>query len=128
MFVVYAIILSGTVLDNLSSASALTFSANIQKQFNTDSSTTSWVLSGYALTLGSFIMVSGKISDVIGPHNLYLIGITIFWISALICACIPHTSIVALIVFRAIQGIGASTLIPSTIALTANYFTGPLSI
>ncbi|GMM48847.1 hypothetical protein DAPK24_054450 [Pichia kluyveri] len=126
IFVVYAVILLGTVLDNLSSASALTLSANIQKQFNTDSSTTSWVLSGYALTLGSFIMVSGKISDVIGPHNLYLIGITIFWISALICACIPHTSIVALIVFRAIQGIGASTLIPSTIALTANYFTGPL--
>ena len=126
VFFVFAIILCGTSLDNLSSLTALTLESNIQEKFNVDTATASWVLSGYALTLGSFIMISGKISDVIGPHNLYLIGVGIFWISALICAVLPYDSIVPLIVFRAIQGIGSSTLIPSTIALAANYFSGPL--
>lgn len=124
VFVVYFMVLLATSLDNLNSTAALTMTANIEKEFNTDSSTASWVLSGYALTLGSFIMISGKISDIIGPHNLFLIGLTSVWICALICACIPHTSIITLIVFRALQGIGASSLVPSTIALAANYFTG----
>jgi MFS family permease len=123
-FMVYALILIGTALDNLNSMSALTMSPDIKEAFGTDTSTASWVLSGYGLTLGSFIMVTGKISDVIGPHNLYIIGITIIWICALICACIPHTSIIPLIVFRAIQGIGASSLLPSTMSITANYFSG----
>lgn len=124
VFVVYFLVLLATSLDNLNSTAALTMTANIEKEFHTDSSTASWVLSGYALTLGSFIMISGKIADIIGPHNLFLIGLTSVWICALICACIPHSSIITLIVFRAIQGIGASSLVPSTIALAANYFTG----
>ncbi|ODQ44131.1 hypothetical protein PICMEDRAFT_13883 [Pichia membranifaciens NRRL Y-2026] len=125
IFVVYFFILMATCLDNLNSATAFTLQGNIQQAFNTDSSTASWVLSGYALTLGSFIMVSGKISDIIGPHNLYLGGLSVIWICALICACIPHSSIITLIVFRAIQGVGASALVPSTLALAANYFSGP---
>lgn len=127
VFVVYLIVLLATCLDNINSTSSLTMAADIQNAFNTDSSTVSWVLSGYALTLGSFIMIAGKIADIIGPHNLYLIGLTIVWICALICACIPQTSIIVLIVFRAIQGIGASALVPSTLALAANYFSGEYS-
>jgi MFS family permease len=123
-FFVYGLILLGTTMDNLNSMSTLTMTENIQKAFKTNSSTTSWVLSGYGLTLGSFIMVTGKISDIIGPHNLYLMGIAVIWISSLICALLPHTSIIPVIVFRAIQGIGASSLLPSTIAMTANYFSG----
>lgn len=124
VFIVYFIILLATSLDNLNSTASFTMSLNIQEKFNTDSSTASWVLSGYALTLGSLIMISGKVSDIIGPHNLFLLGLTGVWICALICACIPETSIITLIVFRALQGIGASALVPSTIAIVANYFTG----
>jgi MFS family permease len=127
IYFVYTVILIATSLDNLNSISMLTMSENIQSEFNTTSSTASWVLSGYALTLGSFILITGKIADVIGPHNIFLIGLTIVWICALICALIPHTSIITLIVFRALQGIGASSLVPSMIAITANYFSGKRS-
>ncbi|KAG0688995.1 hypothetical protein C6P40_000254 [Pichia californica] len=124
VFVVYFFVLLATCLDNLNTATAFTLQANIQEVFKTDSSTASWVLSGYALTLGSFILVSGKISDIIGSHNFYLLGLLVLWICSLICACLPTTSIITLIVFRAFQGIGASALVPSTLALAANYFTG----
>ena len=124
VFVVYTLILLATSLDNMNTSAAFTMSNDIEKAFNTDSSTASWVLSGYALTLGSFILITGKLADVIGPHNIFLAGLGIIWICSLICACIPHTSIVALIVFRALKGIGASALVPSTVAIAANYFTG----
>lgn len=124
IYFVYIIILLAASLDNINAVSILTMSENIQYAFNSDSSTTSWVLSSYALTLGSCILVTGKIADVVGPHNVFLGGLTVVWICALICALLPHSSIIALIVFRALQGIGASSLVPSMIALTANYFSG----
>lgn len=127
VFVVYFFILLAAALDNMNTSAALTLSKDIERAFNTNSSTASWVLSGYALTLGSFILITGKLADIIGPHNIFLIGLSVIWICSLICACIPHTSIVALIVFRALQGVGASALVPSTVALAANYFTDELS-
>lgn len=125
VFVVYFIILLGAAIDNLNATGAMTLTVSIQEAFNTNSVITGWVLSGYALTLGSFIMITGKLADIFGPHNVYICGLLIMWICALISACLPHTSIIPLIVFRAIQGVGASALIPSAISLAANYFSGP---
>lgn len=124
VFVVYFLILCGTCIDNANTATLFTLQGDIQRSFNTDSSTASWVVSSYALTLGSFVMLSGKVADVIGPHNLYLIGLCVIWVCALICACLPTSSVITLIVFRALQGIGGSAMVPSTLALAANYFTG----
>lgn len=124
IFFIYFFILLGTTLDNLNNGTMLTLAGDIQERFNTDSSTTSWVLSGYALTLGSFIMVTGKIAGVIGPHNIFLCGLTTIWVCSLVCAVLPQVTIIPLIVFRAIQGIGASSLIPASLSLTANYFSG----
>ncbi|TID15025.1 hypothetical protein CANINC_004696 [Pichia inconspicua] len=114
-------------MDNFNATGGMTLTINIQEAFKTNSAITGWVLSGYALTLGSFIMITGKLADIFGPHNVYLCGLFVMWVCALICACLPHTSIIPLIVFRALQGIGASALIPSTISLTANYFSGSYS-
>ncbi|KGK39241.1 Methylenomycin A resistance protein [Pichia kudriavzevii] len=125
VYVVYGIALVGVTLDNMNNAAIITLQKDLEEKFNTNSSVASWVLSGYALTLGSFIMITGKIADIIGPDTVYLIGLGIMWITSLICALLPHTSIIPLIVFRAIQGIGASSLLPSVLSLMANYFSGP---
>ena len=125
IYVAYGIALVGVTLDNMNSAAIIILQQDLEKKFNTNSSVASWVLSSYALTLGSFIMVTGKIADIIGPDTVYLVGLGIIWITSLICALLPHSSIIPLIVFRAIQGIGASSLLPSVLSLMANYFTGP---
>ncbi|TID28270.1 hypothetical protein CANINC_002583 [Pichia inconspicua] len=125
IFLVYFLILLGTALDNFNSAGGMTLAINIQEAYKTSSVITSWVLSAYALTLGAFIMLTGKLADIFGPHNVYIFGLLIMWVCVLVCACLPQTSIIPLIVFRAFQGLGASALIPSSIALAANYFTGP---
>ncbi len=121
---VYFFILIAMTLDNLNVSGALTTSFSIAEKFNASSTTVSWVLSAYALTLGSFIIFLGKLGDVIGVHNAFLIGIATMAVFSLITALIEKSAIV-LIVFRALQGISAAALMPSGYALTANYYQGP---
>lgn len=118
---VYVLILLATSLDNFNVTATLISQRAIQSHFNTSFAVSSWVLSAYALTLGSFILLFGKLADILGPHNVFLFGVTTIWVCSLITAVID-SSVIALIVFRAFQGIGASALIPSGFALTANYF------
>lgn len=118
---VYFLILLATALDNFNVTATLIAQLSIKDHFGTTFAISSWVLSAYALTLGSFILLFGKLADILGPHNVFLFGVFTIWICSLITAAI-NNSIIALIIFRAFQGIGASALIPSGFALTANYF------
>lgn len=120
---IYFCILLATSLDNLNVSGTLTSVFSITESFQASTTTVSWVFSAYALTLGAFIIIAGKLADVLGPHNVFLIGLFFTSLFALISAVIVD-QIIALIVFRAFQGIFASTLIPSAFALTGNYFTG----
>ncbi|GMG21167.1 unnamed protein product [Ambrosiozyma monospora] len=120
-WVVFTICLVSLGLDNLNVSGGITSTISIQEAFNTTSTNSTWVISAYALTLGSFILIFGKLSDILGAHNVFLFGSCIMTLFSLICAVIDN-SIIALIVFRALQGIGGSALVPSSVGLTAAYF------
>lgn len=120
---VYLFILIATSLDNLNVSGTLTSIFSVSESFDASTTTISWVFSSYALTLGSFIIIAGKLADVLGPHNVFLVGLFFTSLFALIAAVIVK-DVIALIVFRAFQGIFAASLIPSAFALTGNYFTG----
>lgn len=119
----YSLVILGLTIDNLNVSATLAGAASIEKQFNASSSTVSWALSAYALTLCAFIITFGKLSDIFGAHLVYLGGIAVFAIFLLLIAVVK-SSIVAMIVFRAIQGIAGSAIVPSAYAITANYFKG----
>ncbi|KAH3667531.1 hypothetical protein OGAPHI_003180 [Ogataea philodendri] len=118
----YVLILLGLTLDNLSVSAGITMTASLQEHLHTDYATATWVISAYALTLGSFIILIGNIADVVGLHVVYLAGLTVMSVCSLINALVPNA--VALIVVRAVQGIGAATLVPTSMGLTASYFEG----
>jgi len=122
--VVYGIAMAALTLDNLNVAGAMTTTFSIQEVFDTDYSTASWVLSAYALTLGAFIIIFGKIGDIWGAHNVFLLGLIFMSVWSLLTA-IPQKSIIAMIIFRALQGIGAAALLPNGYSMAANYFQGP---
>lgn len=101
-FIVYLVILLTTGLENLT-LPPFTLQGNIQQAFKSDSQTASWLLSGYIHILGSSIMVSSKISDIIGPHNTYIGNLASNSDISLVCACTPHTSVSEPILFRTIR-------------------------
>ncbi|CCH42015.1 putative membrane protein [Wickerhamomyces ciferrii] len=118
---VYTIILLNVTLDNINVSGTLTSIFSISNQFKSSTTTTSWVLASYALTLGACIIIAGKLSDILGAHNIFIYGLLGQSLMALITAVIDD-QIIVLIVFRALQGIFASSLIPSAFAITGNYF------
>ena len=77
-----------------------------------------WVVNSYLLTLAIFILLGGRFADIFGHRSIFLIGLSLFLLASILCA----TADVGwwLIVSRALQGIGGSLLIPTSLVLIAN--------
>ena len=74
-----------------------------------DLSLLSWVVSGYLMSAVVVTPIYGKLSDFYGRRVMLSIALTIFLLASLACACAQ--SMVALIIFRILQGCGGGGLI-----------------
>lgn len=81
----------------------------------------SWVFTAYIVTSTVTVPVWGKLSDLYGRRLLYQIGIGIFLLGTLLSGL--STSMTQLIVFRAVQGLGAGALIPLAMTIIGDIFT-----
>jgi len=93
---------------------------SIQAQFHLTTTTLQWVVSAYALTFGSFLLLGGRASDYFKRKNVFLIGLVLFSLASLMGGLAPS----ALIIFiaRAFQGLGAAILAPSALSLLTTTF------
>ncbi len=87
----------------------------IQEAFYTSISGMQWVVEAYSLTLAALLLVGGALGDLYGRRLIFLIGILIFALASAWCGM--ASSIVMLIVARAVQGIGAALLVPGSLAM-----------
>ncbi|MCR8641632.1 DHA2 family efflux MFS transporter permease subunit [Paenibacillus sp. N1-5-1-14] len=83
----------------------------------------SWVFTSYMLASTSTILIFGKMSDIFGRKLMYLIGITFFLIGSALCG--TATSMDQLILYRAIQGIGAGAIFPISFTIIYSTFADP---
>ncbi|ONH65168.1 Aminotriazole resistance protein [Cyberlindnera fabianii] len=120
---IFFLVLLGTSADNINLTGSITTFFSVYEHFHDSSTTVSWTLSAYGLTLGSFILLAGKVTDIVGAHNVYLFSLSLMALFALITALIEN-SIIALIVIRALQGMAAAFLVPSAFAVAGSYFQG----
>jgi EmrB/QacA subfamily drug resistance transporter len=81
----------------------------------------SWVFSAYLVTSTVTVPVWGKLSDLYGRGLLYQIGIAVFLLGTLLSGL--STSMTQLIIFRAIQGLGAGALVPLGMTIIGDIFT-----
>jgi EmrB/QacA subfamily drug resistance transporter len=81
----------------------------------------SWVFSAYLVTSTVTVPVWGKLSDLYGRRLLYQIGVGIFLLGTLLSGF--SDSMTQLIIFRAIQGLGAGALIPLGMTIIGDIFT-----
>jgi EmrB/QacA subfamily drug resistance transporter len=82
-----------------------------------------WVVDAYLLTLGSFILLAGSLSDLFGRKRVFAAGLIGFGVTSLVAAIAPSAAI--LIVARALQGVAGALLVPSSLAMIIANFTGP---
>lgn len=81
----------------------------------------SWVFSAYLLTSTVTVPVWGRLSDLYGRRPLYLAGIIFFLIGSALSGM--SQTITQLILFRAIQGLGAGALVPLSLTINGDIYT-----
>lgn len=87
-----------------------------------DDESLQWVISGYALTFGLFLVPAGRTGDATGRRRMLLIGIAVFTIGSLLAGFSP--SIDMLNIARVLQGVGSGLLNPQTVGLIQLHFRG----
>lgn len=80
-----------------------------------------WLFSAYLLTSAVTVPVYAKLADTIGRKPLILWGIGVFLLGSILCGV--AWDMPSLIVFRAVQGIGAGAILPITITMVGDIYT-----
>jgi EmrB/QacA subfamily drug resistance transporter len=92
----------------------------LQDEMSTDVGTVTWVINAYNLTFAVLLVSMGRLADQFGRKRFFIVGLTVFTIGSALCAA--SWSVEWLIVFRAIQGVGAGILAPLGFAMTVLVF------
>ncbi|WP_379066390.1 MFS transporter [Mesorhizobium sp. UC22_110] len=79
-----------------------------------------WISNAYALTLSALILAGGAAGDRFGLRRAFVAGIALFIAASIACAFAPTAPL--LILFRAIQGIGAAVMVPGSLAIIAKAY------
>ena len=79
-----------------------------------------WVVNGYTLTFAGFLMLGGRACDLFGRREVFLAGTALFAVASLLCALADSQAL--LLGARALQGIGAATISPASLAIIATSF------
>jgi EmrB/QacA subfamily drug resistance transporter len=95
---------------------------SIQSELGASVAAMQWVVDAYLLFLGSLVLVGGAMGDKVGRRSVFIAGIALFALASIACALAPHVG--SLIAARAVQGIGAALLVPSSLAIIGAAFDG----
>lgn len=87
----------------------------IRRDLSATTTSLTWTVNAYTLTLAAFVLVGGSLGDRYGRRRIFLLGVAWFGLASLGCALAP--SIGVLIGVRALQGIGAALLTPEALAI-----------
>ena len=79
-----------------------------------------WVISAYALVFGGFLLLGGRLADLLGRRRVFMAGLVIFSIGSLLCGL--SWSEGSLIAARALQGLGAATISPAALSILTTTF------
>jgi EmrB/QacA subfamily drug resistance transporter len=112
--------LAGTILSVLDSSILNISVLPILREFQTDMAALEWVLTSYNLTFAMFLIGLGRLGDLAGRRWVYLVGQAVFVLGSGLGGLARGTG--ELVAFRAIQGLGASALAPSALAILVETF------
>jgi len=79
-----------------------------------------WVISAYALVFGGFLLLGGRLADILGRRRVFMVGLVVFSLGSLLCGLAWSDE--SLIAARAIQGLGAATITPSALSILTTTF------
>ncbi|CAB3949000.1 MFS transporter [Achromobacter insolitus] len=80
-----------------------------------------WVVNAYMLTFGGFLLLGGRLGDLLGHRRMFLAGLVVFTVASLACGLAQSQAL--LIGARAAQGLGGAVVSAVSLSLIMNLFT-----
>src|SRR3989442_5787032 len=115
-----ALVVSGLVI-GLDSTILITALPTLSSKLGASTSDLQWISAAYTLTLGGLLLPAGVLGDRYGRKRLLLVGLAIFGVSSLVASQV--TTAAALIMMRALMGVGAAFIVPLSLSILPSMFT-----
>jgi MFS family permease len=92
----------------------------IRDDFGISAEVASWIVTGFSLPFITFLPIYGRLSDQVGKRRLLLVGVAIFFLGTL--QAINSNTLLELLLGRVLQGLGAASILPLSLALISEVF------
>ena len=93
---------------------------SIKTDLNFSQENLQWVVTSYAILFGGFLLLGGRLADLLGRRRLFVAGVIIFTVSSLLDGLAWSEG--SLIAFRSLQGLGAALLSPAALSILTTMF------
>jgi len=93
---------------------------SIQRGLHMTAANLQWVVNGYTLAFGGFLLLGGRAADLFGRRRLFLIGVAVFSAASLLNGL--ATSSAMLVIGRALQGFGGALVAPAALSIITTTF------
>lgn len=94
----------------------------IGRSLSADADALPWVINAYLLPLSALLLLGGAAGDRFGRRRLLIAGVALFAAASVACALAPD--LIAMLVGRFLQGVGAAMLMPNSLAILGQSFSG----
>src|ERR1700754_362425 len=96
---------------------------SIQRDLDFSQANLTWVVNAYLIAFGSFLLMAGRLGDLVGRKKVFLFGLVLFTVASATCGLAPGQ--IVLIVARFIQGVGGAVASSAVLALIVTEFPLP---
>jgi EmrB/QacA subfamily drug resistance transporter len=96
---------------------------SIQRDLHFSQGNLTWVVNAFLVTFGSFLLLAGRLGDLLGRKRVFLAGLVIFTVASVLCGAAPSQGF--LIAARFVQGIGAAMQASVILAIIVTEFPQP---
>ena len=97
---------------------------DIQKSLGFSQSGLTWVVDAYLISFGSFLLLAGRLGDLVGRKKVFLAGVALFLLASIACGSADSQGM--LIAARFVQGIGGALSSSVIVAIIVTEFPSPL--
>src|SRR5882757_2147482 len=94
----------------------------IGKSLSAGGASLQWIINAYLLPLGALLLLGGAAGDYFGRRLLLMLGILLFALASIGCSFASSVSV--MLACRLLQGAGAAMLLPNSLAILSQTFSG----
>ena len=96
---------------------------SIQRDLHFSQGNLTWVVNAFLVTFGSFLLLAGRLGDLLGRKRVFLAGLILFTVASILCGAAPSQGF--LIAARFVQGVGAAMQASVILAIIVTEFPQP---